>query len=393
MTALRIRGSTAHDLVHVADAHPSTARLLLDRRHSRGSRRSGNKLLLGDNLAVLRLLTFELRGRIRCIYLDPPYNNRERYSHYDDLMSHDEWLIAMTDRLQALWPLLREDGSLWISIDDGEAHYLKVAADAAFGREAFITSVVWEQRTTRENRRSFSVNHEYILVFSRDPALFRTSRGLLPPTEAMTRRYRNPDSDPRGPWQSVSLNVQAGHGTPSQFYELVTPSGARHRPPPGRCWMFTKERMLKEIDHKNIWFGRNGTAVPRLKHFLATGHRGLNPDTLWRASDVGTTDSAKKRLLELFPAAPPFDTPKPEALIERVIHIASEPDDIVLDAYLGSGTTAVVANRMGRRFIGIENSTAIMDLARRRIARDVRETKESGSATQSLAYDFYKLQI
>jgi adenine-specific DNA-methyltransferase len=343
-------------------------RLVLERRFSRGARRSGNMVVLGDNLGVLEALGPTLRGSVRCIYIDPPYNNQEKYAHYDDVLSHDSWLESITPRLRSLWSLLRADGSLWISIDDREAHYLKVLLDDLCGRPSFVATVVWEQRTTRENRKAFSANHEYIFVYAKDPSLFRATRHRLPPTEAQRHRYRNPDHDPRGPWQSVSLNVQAGHGTPAQFYELATPAGRHLRPPEGRCWMFTAARFAAEVQKNNVWFGKSGKGVPRLKQFLADGDRGLTPQTLWRAEEVGTTDSAKKHLLQLFPRKDPFDTPKPEGLIARILRIATDPGDVVLDAYLGSGTTAAVAHKLGRRYVGIDDSDEAMAIALARLA-------------------------
>jgi adenine-specific DNA-methyltransferase len=344
--------------------------LVLDPRLSYGSR-SDNAIIQGDNQTVLRILAPKAASSVRCIYIDPPYNNQESYVHYRDALSHEKWLAQVRSRLMLLWPLLRQDGSLWISIDDREGHYLKVMLDRLFGRSAFVASIVWEQRTTRENRRAFSFNHEYILVYAKDPRLFRKERHRLPLNEAVLGRYRNPDKDPRGEWQSISLNVQAGHGTRAQFYDLVTPTGRHYRPPKGRCWIYTKTRMQEEIRQNNVWFGHNGDHVPRLKRFLTTAGTGLNPETLWRAAEVGTTDSAKKHLIGLFPKRRQFDTPKPEALIARILSIASDPGDLVLDAYLGSGTTAAVAHKMRRRYIGIEREKNAIAFAVARLRRVV----------------------
>jgi adenine-specific DNA-methyltransferase len=321
---------------------------------SYGEPGTGNALYHGENSKVLARLAPSLRGSVRCIYIDPPYNNQERYAHYHDALSHSAWLDTVRQRLEQLAPLLREDGSLWISIDDREVHYLKVAADSVLGRENFVSTIVWQQRTTRENRKVFSNNHEYVLVYARDARRFREARNPLGPSPELLRRYRNPDGDPRGPWQSVSANVQAGHGTASQFYVLVAPNGRRHEPPKGRCWVYDERRMRREIRANNVWFGRDGNGVPRLKRFMSEARPGLTPETLWPAAEVGTNDLAKKHLLQLFPHDTVFDTPKPEALIHRILHIATNPGDLVLDAYLGSGTTAAVAHKMGRRYVGIE---------------------------------------
>lgn len=315
---------------------------------------TGNMIVQGDNLDVLEALAQVASGQVRCIYIDPPYNNRERYTHYSDDLSHEEWLKNVTSRLVYFAGLLSEDGSLWISIDDREVHYLKVAADKILNRQRFVTTIIWEQRTTRENRKTFSNNHEYLLVYAKKPLVFRDARHRLDFTSEAIGRYRNPDNDPRGPWQSVSANVQAGHATPAQFYEITSPNGQHHSPPNGRCWIYNRERMQEEIRKGNVWFGIAGNGVPRLKVFLRDGGGGLTPHTLWLASEVGTSKSAKKHLLQMFPDTPVFDTPKPEHLVHRILSIATDPGDLVLDAYLGSGTTAAVAHKMGRQYIGIE---------------------------------------
>lgn len=321
---------------------------------SDGPTGTGNRLIHGDNLAILRHLSETEAASFRLIYLDPPYNNGESYSHYFDSLGHDEWLAALTKRLIEIKTLLTDDGSVWISIDDSELHYLKVACDTVFGRENFIATLIWERRTTRENRRAFSRNHEYLLVYASKAKLWTRTRNTEPPTQEMKERYRNPDKDPRGPWQSISANVQSGHATPNQFYFLESPSGVLHAPPKGRCWVYNKTKMLKEIDNNNIWFGSDGQGAPRIKSFLSERKRGVIPETIWQAGQVGTTSEAKKELIRLFERETLFDTPKPERLIRRIISIASNPGDKVLDPYLGSGTFAAVAHKMGRKYTGIE---------------------------------------
>jgi adenine-specific DNA-methyltransferase len=322
---------------------------------SLGHKATENAIIQGDNRLVLELLKLRYKKKVRCAYIDPPYNNQERYTHYTDTQGHDEWLEGVVTCAKQIKTLLRDDGSLWISIDDRQMHYLKVALDDVFGRDNFVTTIVWEQRTTRENRKVFSNNHEYLLVYTTDIEEFKKKRGLLDWDEAVRSRFKNPDNDPRGPWQSVSANVQAGHATKSQFYSLVAPNGREHEPPNGRCWVYTHERMKREIALNNVWFGKDGDGVPRLKRFLRDARQGFTPHTLWPAEEVETNDAAKKHLLELFPTRPVFDTPKPEALIYRVLSIATNPGDLVLDAYLGSGTTAAVAHKMRRGYLGIES--------------------------------------
>lgn len=314
-----------------------------------------NRLIFGDNLLALKSLEQEFAGQIRCIFIDPPYNTGSAFEHFEDGLEHSLWLSLMRDRLEILRRLLSGDGSLWITIDDNEVHYLKVLCDEIFGRPNFVANVIWEKRTSRENRRVFSFNHDHLLVYARDKYRFDETRNPLGLSEEVLARYKNPDNDPRGPWQSVSANAQAGHGTASQFYKLRLPSGRTIEPPKGRCWLYTEEKMRREIAAQNIWFGADGDNAPRIKKFLRDGQEnGLTPETIWKASEVGTNDEAKKGLLQLLPHAPVFDNPKPEGLIERVIHIASNPGDWVLDSFAGSGTTGAVAHKMGRRWIMVE---------------------------------------
>ena len=339
-----------------------------------GENLNNNMIINGDNWEALDLLKSDFKEKIKCVYIDPPYNNGETYNHYDD-KNHNNWLGDIKKTLEKIKPLISEDGSLWISIDDKEVHYLKVAADKVFGRQNFLTTIVWQQRTSRENRKVFSNNHEYILVYAKNPKKFKESRNLLPPSEEMLARYKNMDNDPRGPWQSVSAHVQAGHASENQFYEIIAPNGKKHNPPKGRCWAYNEERMKKEIENNNIYFGKDGNGVPRIKKFLDHKNVGLTPDTLWLAEDVGTNNIAKKHLLDLFPENKVFDTPKPESLIKRILHIASDQEDLVLDAYLGSGTTTAVAHKMNRKYIGIEISDHIKDFAIPRMKKIIKGEK------------------
>ncbi|MHB8355135.1 MAG: site-specific DNA-methyltransferase [Vulcanimicrobiaceae bacterium] len=333
-----------------------------------GEQPDENAIVYGDNLQALNILAPLISHQVRCIYIDPPYNNQESYTHYMDALSHDDWMGQIEPRLKMLWGLLSVDGSLWVSIDDREMHYLKVLLDRICGRDSFVSTIVWEHRISRENRKAFSNNHEYLIVYAKSRALFTKRRHLLPLTPDILKRYQNPDDDPRGPWQSVSLNVQAGHGTAAQFYTFTAPNARTYAAPKGRCWMFTKERMLNEIREDNVWFGKDGRGVPRLKRFLHQTDRGLTPETLWRAEDVGTTSDAKKHQKQIFPRHKRlFDTPKPESLLQRILHVATNPGDLVLDCYLGSGTTAAVAHKMGRRYIGIERNADAMKMVVKRL--------------------------
>ncbi len=364
-------------------------------KHSAGDPNTGNAIIQGENLAVLAALLPRFDSAVRCCYIDPPYNNQERHYHYHDSLDHRTWLEQATARVEILAEFLRDDGSLWISMDDREVHYLKVACDQILGRKNFVTTIVWQQRTTRENRKVFSNNHEYILVYAKDMKKFTKTRNTLKITPEIQSRHKNPDNDPRGPWQSVSANVQAGHGTPAQFYKLQAPNGKVHLPPSGRCWVYSMETMQEQILDNRVWFGRDGNGVPRLKRFLSETRQGLTPETLWLANDVGTNDKAKKHLIKLFPDKSIFDTPKPESLIERVLRIATSPGDLVIDSYLGSGTTAAVAHKMGRQYIGIEQGQHGVTHSAKRLARVV-EGDDSGISesvgwTSGGGFDFYRL--
>lgn len=351
-------------------------------------------IVKSENLVALEALTTSMKKMVRCVYLDPPYNNQEVYRHYRDDHSHEEWLEATIKRLRAVQPFLAHNGSVWISIDDRAMHYLKVEADRVFGRDNFVSTIVWQQRTTRENRKVFSNNHEYLLVYAADACEFKKSRNLLPGTEALLSRYKNPDNDPRGPWQSVSANVQDGHATAAQFYEVIAPNGKCHRPPEGRCWAYSWDKMQREVKAGNIWFGKAGNGVPRIKNFLRDSKIGLTPETLWRADQAGTNDEAKKHMLKMFPDRAIFDTPKPEPLLARILHIATDPGDWVLDPYLGSGTTAAVAHKMGRRYVGIEQGDHAVTYCAERLQRVI--DGESGGISTRVdwsgggAFGFYE---
>ena len=341
----------------------------IDQQNSVGGEDCKNILIKGDNKAILPELVSAYKGKIKCIYIDPPYNNGDSYHYYNDNTTTSAWLKDIRNVLSWLKMLLKNDGSIWISIDDNEMAYLKVEADKIFGRDNFASTIIWQQRKTRENRAVFSCNHEYVLVYAKDIKAFKKSRNLLPvDKEFVDKKYKNPDNDPRGPWQSVSASVQAGHAVASQFYTIISPAGVKFDPPKGRCWAYNQEKMLREIAGGNIWFGMDGRNAPRIKKFLANANIGLTPETLWLGDNCGTTDSAKKHLLSLFPEVTNvFDTPKPEELIKKIIEIASNEEEYVLDCYVGSGTTMTTAHKLNRHYIGIEIGEQITDLVVRRL--------------------------
>lgn len=311
-----------------------------------------NMLIYGDNLLALKALQQSHSGSIKCIYIDPPYNTGSAFEHYDDGVEHSLWLSLMRERLELLWDLLHSsEGSIWVSIDDREAAYLKILLDEICGRQAFVASIVWQKRYSRENREAIGDSHEYILVYAKSPESFKKSRNTLPLEERQRRLYRNPDNDPRGPWQSVSLTAQGFRS--NQMYGITAPNGRVHFPPEGSCWKVVEERFKAELADNRIYFGRDGNGVPRRKNFLSEA-AGLVPWTWWPHEEVGHTDEAKRESQSLFGSDKAFGTPKPERLLERIISVATNPGDIVLDSFLGSGTTAAVAHKLGRRWIGVE---------------------------------------
>ncbi len=313
-----------------------------------------NMMIHGDNLLALKALESKYAGQVKCIYIDPPYNTGSAFEHYDDNFEHSIWLNLIRPRLTILWSLLHEtEGSIWISIDDSEQAYIRVLCDEIFGRHNFMAQIVWQKRYSRENRESIGDVHEYILVYAKNPARFKEIRNLVPMTEEQAKVYKNPNNDPRGRWRPVPMTAQAGHATPDQFYEIQAPGGKIFTPPAGRCWSLSKKTFEELLADGKIYFGKDNNSQPNKIRYLSEVP-GVAPWTWWPSDEVGHTDSAKKEIMEIFGKDNIFDTPKPETLIERIIHIASNPGDLVLDSFLGSGTTAAVAQKMGRRWIGVE---------------------------------------
>jgi adenine-specific DNA-methyltransferase len=316
---------------------------------SYGDPDSENLLIQGDNLDALKALLPYYAGRVKCIAIDPPYNTRSAFQHYDDNLEHSLWLSLMYPRLELLRDLLAEDGSIWVCIDDNEAHYLKVIMDEVFGRNNFIAEIIWQKRTSRENRAAIGSSHDTILAYGRREAkLWKDNRNLLPPD---TKGFANPDNDPRGPWRSIPFSAQGYR--PNQMYRIQTTTGTLVDPPQGRCWAATEPVYQNLKAEGRVYFPKKGSGRPRIKQY-AGEEKGLVPMTLWLASNVGDTEESKKEILQLFREDAPFTTPKPERLLLHILTIASNPGDLVLDSFLGSGTAAAVAHKMGRRWIGIE---------------------------------------
>jgi len=308
-----------------------------------------NRLIFGDNLLALKALEQEFAGRIKCIYIDPPYNTGSAFEHYDDGLEHSLWLSLMRDRIELMRMLLAPDGSLWINIDDTEGHYLKILCDEVFGRENFVTTVVWEKADSpRNSARQFSADHDYILVFSKSPDWIPRR---LPRTEKANSIYSNPDDDPRGPW--LPGDPYANKPYSKGQYTITGPSGRTFAPPPGRFWRISEEK-LRDLDKEGrIWWGPKGSARPSIKRYMSEVGD-LVPRTLWSKDEVGSNRTSKNEMRDLFPQSSSFATPKPERLIERVFRLSTDPGDCVLDSFAGSGTTGAVAQKLGRRWIMVE---------------------------------------
>jgi adenine-specific DNA-methyltransferase len=312
-----------------------------------------NRLIFGDNLLALKAIEHEFSGKIKCIYIDPPYNTGAAFSHFEDGTEHSIWLSLIKERLMILWRLLSSDGTLWVSIDDYEMPYLRVVMDEVCGRRSFLATNVWQKRYSRENREAIGDVHEYIVAYAKDPAVFKKTRNLLPLTNDQIKVYKNPNNDPRGPWRTIPITAQAGHATKAQFYTITAPSGKRFDPPPGNCWRYSQIAFEKLRADGRIYFGKDGNSQPTTIRYLSEV-KGSVPWTWWPHDEVGNTDEAKKEMLLLFPKDQLFDTPKPERLVHRILAIATHPGDLILDSFGGSGTTGAVAHKMGRRWIMVE---------------------------------------
>jgi adenine-specific DNA-methyltransferase len=322
--------------------------------HGDAAAQADNLLIQGDNLEALKALLPFYRGQVKCIFIDPPYNTKSAFEHYDDNLEHAQWLSMMLPRLQLLRELLREDGSIWVTIDDNEGHYLKVLMDEVFGRGNFVANFAWEKDKGRRNDTDISSAFDHVILFARDRKIWSKTRNLLTRTEAQTSRYKNPDNDPLGPWLQGD-NGTAKSGSDALRYEITLPSGRVVVPPSGNFWRFSQASLQLAIAEKRAYFGKNGNGLPIIKRYLTDVQQGVVPRTWWTAEEAGTNQSAKRdHLRKLLPEIEPFATPKPEELLSLILHIATNENDLILDSFLGSGTTAAVAHKMRRRWIGIE---------------------------------------
>ena len=349
---------------------PSRATLNPCREESVDFDTTQNLFIEGDNLEVLKLLQKSYYGEVKMIYIDPPYNTGKEFIYPDNFSEsldtyleyaglkeqggegrkwstnsqnegrfHTKWLNMMFPRLYLARNLLREDGVIFISIDDNEVENLRRMCDEIFGEENFVAQFIWEKRTNRENRKEVSVRHDYILCYCRNSLLTERAIAQLPMNEKALANYKNPDNDPRGLWKSDPATAQSGHGTKSQFYDLVAPNGKVHKLESGRCWLYTKEVMTSAIEDNRIWFGRDGNGVPRVKTYLEAKERGLTPESIIFAEDAGTTETAKVKLKELFSGIAAFETPKPVGLLKILLKMGAK-SGLILDFFSGSGTIA-----------------------------------------------------
>lgn len=352
-------GASTYEWVEPQDWRVSEVRLLTEVDHVGDE--TGNLLIEGDALYALTSLATipeyadRFKGKVKLCYIDPPFNTRQTFASYKDSLENSIWLTMLRDRLVQIKELLAKDGSVWVHLDDVQSHRARVVLDEVFGIDNFVATVTWEKLYARKsNNKGFSPNHDTILVYRKTS---KFTVGKLPATEELLSRYHNPDDDPRGPWQSVSFSVRTDNPERrgDYRYEVELPSGRKVLPPQGRHWNGKRERYEELLSDNLIWFGKHGDSPPRFKHFVDHDEVGLVPETIWTRDEVGDNDTATKELMKLFPGEGDlFDTPKPERLLQRIIELGTDPGDIVLDCFAGSGTTAAVAHKLGRQWVTVE---------------------------------------
>lgn len=356
-----------------------------------GDRDSGNMLIQGDNLDALKALLPFCAGQVRCIYIDPPYNTRSAFEHYDDSLEHSKWLAMMWPRLELLRELLSDDGSIWVSIDDNEGHYLKVLMDEVFGRKNFIATMIWQKIHARNNTAMhFSDDHDFILCYARDSSKWK--RNKVPRTEASDAEFWNPDNDPRGRWRRSDLTASKPYS--DGHYEVTGPHGDVFIPRGNRYWSLSRESFQQLRNDNRLWWGKTGRTFPFRKRFESE-LGALVPTTIWLNEEVGNNREAKLEVTKFSGRGDIFGTPKPERLMQRIFHIATERGDLVLDSFLGSGTGSAVAHKMGRRHIGIEMGDHAVTHAQPRL-KEVIDGEQGGVSkavgwTGGGGFRFYRL--
>lgn len=383
---------------------------------SEGRAGSGNMIVHGDNLEALKALLPYYRGSVKLVFIDPPYNTgNEGWSYNDrmnapklkkwfgkvvggegeDLSRHDKWLCMMYPRLELLRDLLSEDGSLWMTIDDNEAHYAKVLMDEIFGRTNFLTCAVWQKRVSPDSDETYVTHtHDYVIAYGKNKNVCRFNR--LPRTAEADARYSNPDNDPRGPWTSSDLTRREYRE--HDYYPITLPSGREVKPAAGRSWSVPRETFERLRAENRIWFGANGNAMPRRKRFLSEVSEGMVPTTWWTGEDFGNNQAAKRELRSLFPEKNEiFATPKPVKLIQRILQVATDRDSVVLDSFAGSGTTAHAVLKQNaedggeRKFVLVEMEDYADTLTAERVRRVIRGEGGQPFLGKETGFDFYEL--
>ena len=354
---------------------PTRATLHYDEGRSVNPETTENVIIEGENLEVLKILLNGYRNKVKVIYIDPPYNTGEDFVYNDDFSEgrqaywerteqsedgisldtnsdangrfHSNWLDMMYSRLLVARNLLRPDGVIFMSIDDHEIQHLRKISDEVFGEGNFVANIVWQKRTSPDARCNLGAAHDYIVVYAKDKDLLKPTLNLIELTEERAAEYKNPDNDPRGRWASVDITGQTGHATASQFYTITTPSGKEYKPTAGRCWALAKDTFDSLVKDNRIWFGSNGSSIPRKKVFLSEVN-GSNAWTWWTNKEVGHNQAGAKELKDILGATDIFENPKPSRLIKQILKIASKPGDLILDFFAGSGTTghAVVSQNL-----------------------------------------------
>jgi adenine-specific DNA-methyltransferase len=387
--ALLSHGESGYEWVDRDDPRAREVRLLdeIDRVGEVAGDASDNLLIRGDSLDALRALVHtpelaaEYRGRVKLVYIDPPFNTGQAFEHYDDSLEHSVWLGMMRERLVLIKELLSPEGSVWVHLDDAEMAYCKVLMDEIFGRSSFVSTVVWQKRYSRENRSALGSVHDSMLIYAPLGTEWKKVRNRLEREGA--KEYRNPNNDPRGPWRLVPMTAQGYR--PNQMYDIVAPNGKVHRPPKGRCWGLLEENYLKLLSEGRIRFGSDGNGQPGVLRYFDED-KGLVPWSWWPHDEVGHNDESKKEMLGLFEDEEAFATPKPERLLRRIVHIGSNPGDIVFDCFAGSGTSAAVAHKMGRRWVTVELSENTADtFTKPRLAKVV-AGEDPGGITESAGW-------
>lgn len=385
-------------------------------KSSEGIPDSGNMILHGDNLEALKALLPYYRGRVKLVFIDPPYNTgNEGWSYNDrmnapklkkwfgrvvggegeDLSRHDKWLCMMYPRLELLRDLLSEEGSLWMTVDDNEAHYAKVLMDEIFGRTNFIANVVWQKRTSPDARIHLGAAHDNILVYAHNAE--KSTFNKQPLNEEQGAKFKNPDNDPRGSWTSTDFTAQGWR--PNQMYEITTPGGTTYNPPPGRCWGNVKSRFLQLKAEGRLWFGKDSKSRPRVKNYLSEVS-GFATWTWWTHKDAGNNQEAKRelnRIMEFAEASDSFATPKPVKLLQRILQVATDKDSIVLDSFAGSGTTAHAVLKQNaedggdRKFVLAEMEDYADSLTAERVRRVIQGEGGQPYLGKETGFDYYEL--